>query len=154
MNSQSSSPNSTKRTALVAKQKRLSIVPRVAEVFQVSNSEVRFADEAKTVAYDVDFANRLKTTEVQVVSSRVNAICLARERCDGWKGPGVWLIDDFHLVGAIEVELETAFDSLDGMLKEQGEFVRLMSVDGQQGLCISTEEGKGGSYERHVVIWG
>lgn len=153
MTNESNMSVAAKKKALIGRQMRQSLVPKISGALDVPLESVRFTDELKTFELGVAFAEGMNNTEVRAFPNRTMALEFVHSRCQAFSGLGAWLVDDFHLTGAIEVDLVFALLHLDKLLRAQGEFVRLLSMDGMQGLCISSEEGKEEHHERHVVIW-
>jgi hypothetical protein len=142
-----------KRWLARAKTVRRSVVHAIAGAMEVGEADVAFATLDTTRQIRELFVQRARSAGVREVPNRSAAIQLAESELMGSAGPAFLLPDGYDDCGVVSVDFAIAIHHLDALLASQNEIFRLISVNGDTGVCIFTQEGSAEDYSRFVQFW-
>lgn len=116
-------------------------------------SAIAFADGEETNRISIVFATHLRDNKEVGFPDRKTAIEFVKKELTGITCPAFLLEDDFENCGAVMLDFSEAVANIDPLLRCQHECFRLVSSDGNAGVCMSVEEGSAPQYARYVTLW-
>jgi hypothetical protein len=142
-----------KRWLSRARTVRPPIARAIARAMGVGELDITFADLNSTKGIAELFAHRAKNAMLREVPGRSAAVRLVQAHLGGRSASAFLLPDGYHDSGAVPVDFAGAIAHLDALLSSQNEVFRLISVTGDEGVCIFTQEGTDEDYPRFVELW-
>ena len=138
---------------LRAKPLRFAVSKVIARALGESPSVIVFADLEETNRISNLFSTHLDTVDTIEFPNREAAINFVTRELHGVTGPAYLLTDEYHECGAVILDFAKAIANIDEILQSQYECFRLMSANGNAGVCIVTQEGSAPHYPRYVDLW-
>lgn len=143
----------SKQWLLRAKAARQTVSKVIAEAIGKPPSAIAFADREETDRISAIFSRNLDANEEIEFPNREKAIEFVMRELSGITGTAFLLEDDFDNCGAIILDFSEALASIDTLLQCQHECFRLVSSDGNAGVCVFQQEGSAPHYPRYVTLW-
>lgn len=142
-----------KQWLLKANATRPPVSKAIAGAIGKPTSAITFTDMDETGRISGVFGTQLHEIKDTEFPNRKTALQFVVSELSGITGPAFLLVPEFDYCGAVTLDFSEAIANIDPLLQSQHEFFRLISFDGNAGVCMHTQEGPAPQHPRYVTLW-